>query len=242
MRKVVGLDISLQKPPSACSTMTAELVWQGKVDSEPGPLIDKLQLRRDQIDVVGLEACPLSEWLHRHLVAAGLKAVCVETRHAQRFLSTRPVKTDRNDARGIAEMMRVGHYRPVHVKSAEAQLIRTTLQARRQIVATLLQIQGSIRGLLRMHGLKVGEIHRNRFDKRVRELLEEMPLLNVAIEPLLRVMEQLVSERKAMDNRLGQAARKRRGVPAADDHPRRRANHQPCLPGDRGRPGPLRFI
>jgi transposase len=178
------------------------------VDSEPGPLIDKLQLWRGQIDVVGLEACPLSEWLHRHLVAAGLNAVCVETRHAQRFLSTRPVKTDRNDARGIAEMMRVGHYRPVHVKPAEAPLIRTTLQARRQIVATLLQIQGSIRGLLRMHGLKVGEIHRNRFNKRVRELLEEMPLLNVAIEPLLRVMEQLVSERKAMDDRLGQAARR----------------------------------
>jgi transposase len=208
MRKVVGLDISLRKTAVCVLDHDGELVWQGKVDSEPGPLIDKLQLWRGQIDVVGLEACPLSEWLHRHLVAAGLNAVCVETRHAQRFLSTRPVKTDRNDARGIAEMMRVGHYRPVHVKSAEAQLIRTTLQARRQIVATLLQIQGSIRGLLRMHGLKVGEIHRNRFDKRVRELLEEMPLLNVAIEPLLRVMEQLVSERKAMDDRLGQAARR----------------------------------
>ena len=117
----------------------------------PGPLIDKLQLWRDQIDLVGLEACPLSEWLHRHLVVAGFNAVCVETRHAQRFLSTLPVKTDKNDARGIAEIIRVGHYRPVPVKSAEAQLIRTTLQARRQIVATLLQIQGSIRGLLRMH-------------------------------------------------------------------------------------------
>jgi transposase len=218
MRKVVGLDISLQKTAVCVLDRDGELVWQGKVDSEPGPLIDKLQLWRDQIDVVGLEACPLSEWLHRHLVAAGLNAVCVETRHAQRFLSTRPVKTDRNDARGIAEMMRVGHYRPVHVKSAEAQLIRTTLQARRQIVATLLQIQGSIRGLLRMHGLKVGEIHRNRFDKRVRELLEEMPLLNVAIEPLLRVMEQLVSERKAMDSP-GAGRPERRGVPAADDHP-----------------------
>ena len=201
MRKVVGLDISLQKTAVCVLDRDGEFVWQGKVDSEPGPLIDKLQLWRDQIDVVGLEACPLSEWLHRHLVAAGFKAICVETRHAQRFLSTRPVKTDRNDARGIAEMMRIGHYRPVHVKSAEAQLIRTTLQARRQIVATLLQIQGSIRGLLRMHGLKVGEIHRNRFDKRVGELLEEMPLLKVAIEPLLRVLEQLVAERKALDNR-----------------------------------------
>jgi transposase len=85
------------------------------------------------------------------------KAVCVETRHAQRFPSTRPVKTDRKDARGIAEMLRIGYYRPVQVKSVEAQLIRTSLPARRQIVATLLQVQGTIRGLLRMHGLKVGE-------------------------------------------------------------------------------------
>ncbi len=83
-------------------------------------------------------------------------------------------------------MMRIGHYRPVQVKSVEAQLIRTTLQARHQIVATLLQVQGTIRGLLRMHGLKFGEIHRNLFDNRVRELLKEMSTLNIAIEPLLR--------------------------------------------------------
>jgi hypothetical protein len=96
-----------------------QLVWQGKVDAEPGSLAERLRPWRDEIDLVGLEACPLSEWLHRHLVADGFKAVCIETRQAQRFLSTRPVKTDRNDARGIAEMMRIGHYRPVHVKSAE---------------------------------------------------------------------------------------------------------------------------
>ena len=242
MRKVVGLDISLQKTAVCVLDHDGQIVWQGKVDSEPGPLIEKLRLWHDEIDVVGLEACPLSEWLHRHLVAAGFKAVCVETRHAQRFLSTRPVKTDKNDARGIAEMMRIGHYRPVHVKSAEAQLIRTTLQARRQIVATLLQIQGSIRGLLRMHGLKVGEIHRNQFDKRVRELLEEMPLLNVAIEPLLRVLEQLVAERKAMDKLLGQAARKDKVCLRLMTIPGVGANHQPCFQGNGGRSGPLRFI
>jgi transposase len=207
MRKVVGLDISLQKTAVCVLDLDGQLVWQGKVDSEPGPLIERLQLWQNEIDVVGLEACPLSEWLHRHLIAAGLKAVCVDTRHAQRFLSTRPVKTDRNDARGIAEMMRIGHYRPVHVKSVEAQVVRTILQSRRQIVATLLQIRGSIRGLLRMHGLKIGETHRLRFDKRVRELLDQMPSLNVAIGPLLRVLEQLVAERGAMDKLLGQAAR-----------------------------------
>ena len=208
MRKVVGLDISLQKTAMCVLDLDGQLVWQGKIDSEPGPLIEKLRIWQDEIDVVGLEACPLSEWLHRNLVAAGFRAVCVETRHAQRFLSTRPVKTDRNDARGLAEMMRIGHYRAVHVKSVEAQIVRTILQARRQIVATLLQIQGTIRGLLRMHGLKMGETHRHRFDKRVRELLQEMPSLDIAIGPLLRVLEQLVVERGAMDKLLGQAARK----------------------------------
>jgi hypothetical protein len=69
------------------------------------------------IELAGIEACPLSEWLHRGLRETGIPIVCVETRHAQRFLSSRPVKTDKNDACGIAEMMRLGHYRPVHVKS-----------------------------------------------------------------------------------------------------------------------------
>lgn len=98
MRKVVGLDISLQKTSICVLGLDGQLVWQGKVDSEPGPLIERLRLWHDELDVVGLEACPLSEWLHRNLLAAGFKTVCIETRHAQRFLSTRPVKTDRNDA------------------------------------------------------------------------------------------------------------------------------------------------
>jgi transposase len=98
--------------------------------------------------------------------------VCIETRHAQRFLSSRPVKTDKNDARGIAEMMRLGHYRPVHVKSPAAKSMRTTLVARMQLVASQLQIEGTIRGLLKVYGLKIGAVHRNRFSARVLELLE----------------------------------------------------------------------
>lgn len=208
MRKVVGLDISLNKTSVCILEVDGTIVWQGKVDSEPGPIIDKLAAWQADIDKVGLEACPLSEWLHRHLTEAGFTAVCVETNHAQRFLSTRPVKTDKNDARGLAEMMRIGHYRAVHVKSFEAQMVRTTLQARRQIVAALLQIQGTIRGLLRMHGLKMGTTHHSKFSERVRELLTEKPALEIAIGPLLRSAEQLANERKVMDKILQRAARR----------------------------------
>src|SRR6516162_3892503 len=107
----IMLDVSLNKQAVCVVDRDGAVLWQGKVPSEPGPLIARLAEWSGKIDLAGIEACPLSEWLHRGLREAGIPVVCVETRHAQRFLSTRPVKTDRNDARGIAEMMRVGHYR-----------------------------------------------------------------------------------------------------------------------------------
>jgi transposase len=78
---------------SALSTTTAR--WQGKVSSEPGPLIKQLAQWSGVIELAGIEACPLSEWLHRGLREAGIPVMCIETRHAQRFLSSRPVKTDK---------------------------------------------------------------------------------------------------------------------------------------------------
>jgi len=130
MRVFIGLDVSLAKTAICVVDHDGAVQWQGGVASEPGPLIKRLAEWSGVIELAGIEACPLSEWLHRALREAGIPVVCIETRHAQRFLSSRPVKTDKNDARGIAEMMRLGHYRPVHVKSPAAQSMRTTLTAR----------------------------------------------------------------------------------------------------------------
>jgi len=121
----IGLDVSLAKTAVCVVDRDGRVLWQGKVASEPEPLIKRLAEWSGVIDLAGM-ACPLSEWLHRGLREVGIPVVCVETRHAQHFLSSRPVKTDKNDARSIAEMMRLGHYRPVHVKSAAAQSITST--------------------------------------------------------------------------------------------------------------------
>ena len=107
----IGLDVSLGKTAVCVVDRDGAVLWQGKAPSEPGPLIARLAEWSGKIDLAGIEACPLSEWLHRGLREAGIPVVCIETRHAQRFLSSRLVKTDRNDARGIAEMMRLGHDR-----------------------------------------------------------------------------------------------------------------------------------
>src|SRR4029453_9786333 len=100
------------------------------------------------------------------------------------FLSSRPNKTDRSDARGIADMMRLRHYRPVHGKSRGAKILATTLFARRPFVSHMLAIEQTIRGLLKVYGLKLGQVHRCTFAAKVQALLENKPELWVAIEPL----------------------------------------------------------
>ena len=93
----IGLDVSLSKTAVCVVDGDGAVLWQGKAPSEPGPLIARLPEWSGSIDLAGIEACPLSEWLHRGLREAGIPVICIEVRHAQRFLSSRPVKTDRNE-------------------------------------------------------------------------------------------------------------------------------------------------
>jgi transposase len=147
MALYVGLDVSLKTTSICVIDADGTSVWEGKAESEPVPLIKALSRWQAKIALVGIEACPLSEWLYGAIIESGLRVVSIETRHAQRFLSSRPNKTDRSDARGIADMMRLGHFRAVHVKSKESQLLRTTLIARRKCVDHMLAIEDTIRGL-----------------------------------------------------------------------------------------------
>jgi transposase len=87
-------------------------------------------------------------------------------------LSTMRNKTDRNDARGIAQMMRLGWFRAVHVKSIENQRLRTLLANRRLLKRKLIDIENHVRGTLRAYGLKVGQVSRGDFERRVRELMD----------------------------------------------------------------------
>ena len=185
MAMFVGLDVSL-RTVSICSVeANGTVVWQGKALSEPLALVKALEPYRKDIELVGIEACPLSEWLYGALQECGFKVVCMETRHAQKFLSSRPNKTDKSDARGLAEMLRLGHFRAVHVKSKASQLLRTTLIARRTFVDHMVAIEQTIRGLLKVYGLKLGAVHRCTFAARVEALLADAPELRLAIEPLL---------------------------------------------------------
>jgi transposase len=122
------------------------------------------------IAAIGLEAGPLSQWLHRGLTEAGLDVVLMETRQVKGALKAMPIKTDRRDAEGVARLLHLGWFRPVHCKSVSAQEVRAVLGARKAVQQGFIALELSLRGLLRNFGLKVGTISRGRFEQRIREL------------------------------------------------------------------------
>ena len=144
-----------------------------------------------RLDRIGLEAGPLSQWLFSGLADAGLPVVCIETRHTKAFLKAQVNKSDRNDARGIAQMMRVNLFRPVHVKTLKSQKRRALLTARKIFQDKAVAIENDIRGLLRNSGLKVGAIGSGKFEERIRELVEGVPELVAIMDPLLAARQKL---------------------------------------------------
>src|SRR5215217_5788221 len=194
MEYFAAIDASLE-PSSVCAVDgTGRIVREAKVASEPDALVRYLRESGLVLTRVGLEAGPLSQWLHAGLAEAGLEAVLLETRHVKAALSAMIVKTDRKDARGIAQLLRMGWYRPVHCKSPPAQEVRALLVGRKLLQGKLLDVELGIRGLLRGFGLKLGEVSKGRFAARVRELVAGQPMLERVVGPMLRAREALRAE------------------------------------------------
>jgi transposase len=156
---------------------------------------------------IGLEAGPLSQWLYAAMQKAGLAVELLETRHVHDAFKAMPVKTDRKDARGIAQLIRLGWFRPVHCKSIEAQETRAILSARKLVQSKLHDIEMSLRGTLRGFGLKVGRTTSNRFAARINELVEGHPTLQVIATSLLAVHAALLCEFKVFEKRVRIMAR-----------------------------------
>jgi transposase len=152
MEHYVGIDVSLELSSVCVVDATGKVVREAKVRSEPEALVAFLAGLGVAVTRVGLEAGPLSQWLHAGLTAAGHETVLLETRHVKAALSAMAVKTDRRDARGIAQLLRMGWYRPVHGKSPAAQEIRALLGGRKMLLGKLLDLELSIRGSLRRPG------------------------------------------------------------------------------------------
>jgi transposase len=194
MKHYAGLDVSVKETSICVLDETGAICREGKVPSQPEHLVQMLKDPAWRLERIGLEAGPLSQWLFSGMAEAGLPVVCIETRHAKAFLKAQINKSDRNDARGIAQMIRVNLFRPVHVKTLTSQKRRALLTARRLLQEKAIAIENDIRGLLRNFGLKVGAVGAVKFNERIQELVEGMPELIEIIGPLLAVRRKLRDE------------------------------------------------
>ena len=171
MEHHAGIDVSLELSSVCVVDARGKIVREAKVASEPDALVCFFKGLGFPVKLIGFEAGPLSQWLHAGLMRAGFEAVLLETRHVKAALSAATVKTDRKDARGLAQLIRMGWFRPVHAKSIGSREIRALLVARKQLLGRLLDVELSIRGILRGFGLKVGQVTRKTFEARIRELV-----------------------------------------------------------------------
>jgi transposase len=202
MDHFAGLDVSVKETSVCIVDDTGKIVREVKVASEPEALLAVLKNPAYRFKRIGLEAGPLSQWLYSALAEAELPVVCVETRHMQAVLKAQINKTDRNDARGIAQMMRVGLYRPVHVKTLRSQKLRMLLTHRQLLQSKAIAIENDLRGTLRNFGLKVGMVGKVKFEARIKELVENQPDLAELVEPLLIVRRVLREQLVILHRRL----------------------------------------
>jgi len=193
MRYLAGLEVSLEETAICVVEETGRIVKEVRAASEPSSLIAALQRTGLPLERLGLEACSLTAWRHEGLRQAGLPAICIEARRANAAMKTMPNKTDRNDARALAQIMRTGWYREVHVKNRQCRFWRS-LVARRTVLNEMRSIENVVRAILREAGIKLGTPSRTNFANRVRELAGADVLVMPVVEPLLAILATMLRE------------------------------------------------
>ncbi|MDG4898620.1 IS110 family transposase [Mesorhizobium sp. WSM4976] len=195
----VGLDVSLEETHFCVLDPAGKRLKEGKAPTDPAAVAEVLSPFKGELDRVGLEASSIACWLAAELKEMGFPAVVVEARQMRAALNAQRNKTDRNDARGIAEMIRLGWYRAVHVKSPDSQRLRLLLSNRRLLKRKLIDVENHLRGTLRAFGLFMGTVSRGQFEGRVRQLLEGIgDGRNDFIETMLAVRQGMLDGYNAL--------------------------------------------
>lgn len=202
----IGLDVSARSVNLCAVNEDGKVVHETKLSSNPDDIVRHILTLPFSVVRIGLEAGMLSQHIYCGLVEADLAAVCVETRHMKAALAAQLNKTDRHDARGIAQMIRLGFFKPVHVKTATSRRLRAVLAARQLLRNKLQDVENEIRGVIRDFGYEIGRVTKRDFESRVRELTENTILHGVS-DALLLARRGLREQFLRLDDLLVRLAR-----------------------------------
>jgi transposase len=204
--------VSLEQTSVCVVDGAGRIVRKAKVASEPEALMAWFAPHGVSMTWIRLEAGPLSQWLFAAMEKAGLPVSLLEIRRVRSAFKAMTVKTDRKDTLGIAHLMRMGWFRPVHCKSLAAQEVRSLLTACKLLLSKRLDIEFSLRGALIGCGLKVGLTTPKTFAGRVRELTQGQATLEAIAEAMLKACDALIKEGKELESRLLKQSRRDKRV------------------------------
>jgi transposase len=207
MKQYVGLDVSQRETSVCVVSETGQLIFEGKAKSDPGDLTKLLRKHAPLAERIGFETGAMSSWLWHELRRVELPVVCIDARHAHAALSVRMNKSDQNDARGLAELVRVGWYREVRVKSEESQKIRAILVARARLVSMRRDIENQVRSLVKEYGLLFPRAIGQQFRNTVNDLLGEDHQLLIVVAPLLSIHEHICRQQSEFDDEVRRLAK-----------------------------------
>jgi transposase len=207
MKQYVGLDVSQRETAVCVVSETGQVIFEGKAKSDPGDLTKLLRKHAPLAERIGFETGAMSSWLWHELRRVELPVVCIDARHAHAALSVRMNKSDQNDARGLAELVRVGWYREIKVKSEESQKIRAILVARARLVSMRRDIENQVRSLIKEYGLLFPRAIGQQFRNTVNDLLGEDHQLLIVVAPLLSIHEHICRQRSEFDDEVRRLAK-----------------------------------
>lgn len=203
MRYYAGLDVALKETFICIVDETGKRVFESKAITNPQALYDELSKSGVSLEKIGLEAGSLSKFLTKGLQDLGLNAICIDARKMAAILSVTINKTDKNDARGIADAMRCNHYKKVNLRNYEDNSISIFLNSRSLLVENRVRLKNTIRGFLKTYGLCLGEVSHDKFLKAVYEVLLDLPTETIyGIESLLKSYDVINEQIKKLDKQL----------------------------------------
>ena len=201
MTYYAGLDVSLRSVSICIVDDTGKVQFETKVAAEVDAIAHRLRDFSAEVNRVALEAGALTQYLKHGLQAIGFEVVCMEARQVAAALAAMRNKTDRNDAHGIAQILRTGWYSAVHVKSMASHELRALLSSRRAVLAKCVDLENELRGLLKVFGVRLpSHVPHGAYDEAVRPLVEERPTLARALLPMLEARQVLYRTYLKLDN------------------------------------------
>lgn len=205
----IGFDISLQSTHACVVDGAGNLVREGVERSEVGAIDAWLKKHGQDWDIkrIVFETGQLSAYLY-HGLRPSWPVVCIDARHAHAALKAQRAKTDRNDARGLAQIARTGWYKAVHVKSEECQALRALVGGRKHLVDTRMSLENHIRGTLKTLGIKIGTVTTAAYSTKVMAAMEAKDgLFRQVIVIMLAAREDLLRQQRLLDKRCATIAR-----------------------------------